>query len=117
MTLVNPIAVRQRASRAEAEDAVSVLRRLRALSHISGLLPSIREEGALLREVVGALATYFERPRQVRMFLADADGEATLGYALLGRRSGARKTSRHDGASASMPAVSIGVTTPGSTSA
>ena len=83
MTLVNPIAVRQRASRAEAEDAVSVLRRLRALSHISGLLPSIREEGALLREVVGALATYFERPRQVRMFLADADGEATLGYALV----------------------------------
>jgi len=58
------------------------LRRLRALSRISGRLPSIREEAALLREVVTALVTYFDRPRQVRMFLADADGQATLGYAL-----------------------------------
>jgi serine phosphatase RsbU (regulator of sigma subunit) len=61
---------------------VAVLRRLRALSRIQGMLPSIREEGALLREVVLALATYFDRPRMVRMFLADADGEATLGYAI-----------------------------------
>jgi serine phosphatase RsbU (regulator of sigma subunit) len=67
---------------ARAEESVAILRRLRALSQISGRLPAIREERALLREVVSALAQYFDRPRQVRMFLADADGEATLGYAL-----------------------------------
>jgi serine phosphatase RsbU (regulator of sigma subunit) len=66
----------------EPDDAVAVLRRLRALSRVQGMLPSIREEGALLREVVLAMATYFDSPRMVRMFLADADGEATLGYAI-----------------------------------
>lgn len=58
----------------------AVLRRLRALSKISGQLPSLRNEAELLREVVGAVAQYFERPSQVRMFLSD--GETTIGYAL-----------------------------------
>jgi len=31
---------------------------------------------------VMALASYYDRPRMVRMFLADADGAATVGYAL-----------------------------------
>ena len=43
----------------------------------------IRDEAALLREVVSALASYFEHPSQVRMFLADSDGASTVGYALV----------------------------------
>ncbi len=70
--------------RDQPDDAVAVLRRLSALSRISGRLPTLREEGALLREVVAALASYFDHPRQVRMFLADAEGVATIGYALVG---------------------------------
>lgn len=73
-----------RGFRDQPDDAVSVLRRLRALTRISGRLPAIREESALLREVVTALASYFGRTREVRMFLADADGAATAGYAIIG---------------------------------
>jgi serine phosphatase RsbU (regulator of sigma subunit) len=69
-----------RLHRVDADDAVAVLRRLSALTHIAGMLPSIREEDVLLREVVMAMAIYFDRPRMVRMFLADSEGAATLGY-------------------------------------
>jgi serine phosphatase RsbU (regulator of sigma subunit) len=82
MTALHPRLAR-RPGRPELDDAVGVLRRLRALTRIEGALPSIRDEGLLIREVVTALAGYFERPRMVRMFLADAEGAATLGYALV----------------------------------
>ena len=62
------------------DDAVEVLRRLRALSRISGRLPAIRDEGALLREVVAGLARYFDERCTVRIFVTDADGETSLGY-------------------------------------
>lgn len=76
-----PSARRVRAHDPRQAADTAVLRRLRALSKISGQLPSLRNEAELLREVVGALAQYFERPSQVRMFLSDGDAR-TLGYAL-----------------------------------
>ncbi|MEO6953035.1 MAG: PP2C family protein-serine/threonine phosphatase [Polyangia bacterium] len=64
----------------DEDDAVDVLRRLRELSRISGSLPAIRDEGALLREVVAGLARYFDERCTVRIFVTDADGDASLGY-------------------------------------
>ena len=68
-------------TRVEGPDsATEVLRRLRALSRISGRLPAIREENALLQEVVSGLARYYAERCTVRVFVTDSGGESSVGY-------------------------------------
>ena len=90
MTALSPIAAAQvteldvGALRSRAESSISVLRRLRELSRISGTLAGPASEGALLRDIALGLRRYFANPCAIRVFLsnADPDIEECTGYSV-----------------------------------
>jgi serine phosphatase RsbU (regulator of sigma subunit) len=63
-------------------EQLDVVRRLHALSRISGQLPSLRRETELFAAVVDSLHVYFECARHVRVFVADPEhNNHSQGYA------------------------------------
>jgi sigma-B regulation protein RsbU (phosphoserine phosphatase) len=67
-----------------ADDTISVMRRLRELSRISGGLAAFTNEASMLREIVLGLRRYFDAPCEIRIFLSDANPDVATcrGYSL-----------------------------------